>query len=131
MFVKTMSRMCDFYWKFKSQDVKRYVHGGVKCQKFRDYNQRKLTCPEMLEMHDQRWGSLATDFIVGLQGTNHGFDTVTTWVDRLTRRAHFMKSNSTDTAVDVADFLFKNYFKHHGLLDRIVLDRDAKFRSEF
>ena len=76
-------------------------------------------------------GSLATDFIVHLPKTKDGYDAITTWVDRLTRRVHFIKSKTTDTAVDVADSFFTNIFKHHGLPDSIVSDRNSKFTSEF
>ena len=82
-------------------------------------------------MPERRWGSLATDFIVSLPESKDGYDAVTTWVDRLTRRVHFVKSKTTDTAVDAADSFFENVFKHHGLPDNIVSDRDPKFRSEF
>ena len=82
-------------------------------------------------MPERRWGSLSTDFIVHLPKTKDGYDAITTWVDKLTRRVHFIKSKTTDTAVDVADSFFTNIFKHHGLSDSIVSDRDSKFTSEF
>lgn len=49
-----------------AQDVKSYVIGCVKCQKFINYNYGKLTNPEVLEMPECRWGSLAKYFILGL-----------------------------------------------------------------
>ena len=70
-------------------------------------------------------------FIVKLPETKDGFDCITTWVDRLTRRVHFVKIKSSDTAVDTAKSFFANIFKLHGLPDNIVSDRDPKFTSEF
>ena len=130
-FAKTLSRLSNFYWRHKARDVKKYIDGCMKCQQFKDSNQKKLTDPMSLEMPERRWGSLATDFIVKLPKTSDGYDAVTTWVDRLTRRVHFLKSRSTDTAVDAANAFFSNIFKLHGLPDSIVSDRDPKFTSEF
>jgi len=130
-FAKTMSRLENFHWRHKSRDVKNYIDGCIVCQQYKDSNQKKLTDPSSLEMPERRWGSLATDFIVHLPKTKDGYDAITTWVDRLSRRVHFIKCKTTDTAVDVADSFFTNIFKHHGLPDSIVSDRDSKFTSEF
>lgn len=51
-------------------------------------------------------------------------------MDRFTRRVHFSKSKTPYTAVNVADALFSNIFKHHGLLDSIVSDIDSKCTSK-
>lgn len=130
-FAKTMSRLSNFHWRHKTRDVKKYVDGCLRCQQFKDSNQKKLTEPMSLEMPNRRWGSLATDFIVRLPKTKEGHDAITTWVDRLTRRVHFLKCKGTDTAVDTANAFFANIFKLHGLPDNIVSDRDPKFTSEF
>lgn len=130
-YAKTMSRLTNFHWRHKSRDVRKYVAGCFTCQQYKDTNQRKLNDPMSLEMPERRWGSLATDFIVHLPKTKGGFDAITTWVDRLTRRVHFLKCKTSDTAVDVADAFFANIFKLHGLPDSLVSDRDSKFTSEF
>ena len=63
--------------------------------------------------------------------TKRGYDAITTWVDRLSRRVHFLKCKVTDTAEDTANAFFANIFIHHGLPDDIVSDRDSKFTSKF
>eukprot|EP00737_Agarophyton_chilense_P003919 gb/GEZJ01004734.1/.p1 GENE.gb/GEZJ01004734.1/~~gb/GEZJ01004734.1/.p1 ORF type:complete len:294 (-),score=32.76 gb/GEZJ01004734.1/:75-956(-) len=130
-FSKTLSRLDNYYWKHKSRDVKSYVQGCLKCQQYKDSRQKKLTEPSSLEMPERRWGSLATDFIVSLPKSKRGFDSITTWVDRLTRSVHFIPSMGTDTAVNAAESFFRNMFKQHGLPDSIVSDRDPKFTSNF
>lgn len=63
--------------------------------------------------------------------TKNGYDSIQTWVDRLTRRVHFVPSHEIDTAVDVANSYFSNLFRNYGLPDSIVSDRDPKFTSKF
>jgi len=130
-FAKTMSRLEKYHWKHKSRDVKKYVQGCMVCQQKKDHGGPKLTEPTPLEVPERRWGSLATDFIVSLPKTKNGFDCITTWVDRLSRRVHFIPSKTTDTAVDCANAFFSDLFKHHGMPDSIVSDRDSKFTSKF
>ena len=129
--VKTLSRLKRYHWRHKMLDVRNYIRGCIRCQQYKDSNQKKLSEPTSLEMQERRWGSLGKDFIVGLPITKNGFDAITTWVDRLTRRVHFIPSNSTDIAVDVAGTFFKNIFSQHGLPENIVSDRDPKIVSKF
>ena len=130
-YLKTLSRLKNFHWKHKGRDVKKYVEGCITCQQKKDYAGRKLTDPTSLEVPERRWGSLATDFIVKLPKTKNGFDSITTYVDRLSRRVHFIPSRESDSAVDVANTFFSNIFRHHGIPDSIVSDRDPKFTSKF
>ena len=51
---KTLSRLTKFYWRHKVRDVKRYVAGCLRCQQFKDSNQKKLTDPMSLEMPKRR-----------------------------------------------------------------------------
>ena len=103
----------------------------MTCQQKKDHQGKKLGDPTSLEVPTRRWGSLATDFIVSLPKTKNGFNSITTWVDRLSRRVHFIPSKEADTAVDVANAFYSNIFKLHGIPDNIVSDRDPKFTSKF
>lgn len=126
---KNLSRLTNFYWRHKTSDMRKYAAGWLKCQQFKDSNQKKLTDSMSLEIPKRRWGSLATDFIVKLPKNKDCYDCITTWVDRLARRVHFLKRKRTATAVDTAESFFANIFKLHGFPDNIVSDRDPKFSS--
>ena len=97
----------------------------------KDYSGKKLNDPTSLEIPERRWRSIACDFIVKLPKTRNGFDCITTYIDRLSRRVHFIASRETDTAFDAAKAFFSCIFKLHGLPDSIVSDRDPKFTSNF
>lgn len=60
----------------------------------------------------------------------HGFDARTIWVDRLSRRVHFIKRKCTGTGAHVEDSFFEKLFKYNGLPDCILSDRDPKLRSQ-
>ena len=92
------------------------------CQQKKYYLDKKLTDSTSLEAPERRWGSIAIDFIVKLPKTKNGFDCITTYVDRLSRRVHFVPSVESDSAVDVANTFFSHIFKLHGIPDSIVSD---------
>ena len=128
---KTYGRLDCFYWKHKARDVDRYARGCMRCQQSKDGRTKRLTAPSPLEIPSRRWGSVAMDFITHLPRTKRGFDAITTYVDRLSRRVHFVPSRTSDTASDVAKDFFDNIFRLHGLPDSLVSDRDPKFTSRF
>ena len=53
------------------------------------------------------------------------------FVDRLSKRAHFIPSTTEATAPDIARIFFDNIFKYHGLPKALISDRDPKFTSQF
>ena len=52
-------------------------------------------------------------------------------VDSLTKRAHFIPTNTTITALGTARLFLHHVWKLHGLPRRVVLDRGPQFSAEF
>ncbi|OWZ10986.1 hypothetical protein PHMEG_00016060 [Phytophthora megakarya] len=52
-------------------------------------------------------------------------------VNRLTKRAKFIATKTTDDSNEIANVFMKNYVKDHDMPKTIVSDRDAKFTSKF
>lgn len=129
-FAKTMSRLINYHWIPKKRDIKNFVSRCFKGQQYKNSGSRTLKTPEPLKV-PKRCGSLTTDFIVGLPNTKDGYDSISTWADRLSSRVHFIKLKGPDKAVSVANSFFKYISKPHGLLDIIVSDPDSKVRSTF
>lgn len=130
-YAKTLSRLDAFHWKVKSKDVENYCAGCMTCQTSKDGRTKQLGDPQPLELPERRWGSVSVDFVTHLPTTKRGFDSITTFVDRFSKRIHLVPSRTTDTAEDTAIAFFENVFKVHGLPDSIVSDRDPKFTSRF
>lgn len=76
-------------------------------------------------------GSLLRDFIVGFSKTRKGCESITTLVDRQSRRVYFITANGTDTTVNSANYFFKQIFKPHEFPDGILYKRDRKFGPVF
>ena len=74
---------------------------------------------------------MAADFSTYLPKTKDEYDSITVWVDRMSRRVHLIPSRPFDNAVDAAKSFHGNVFKSNGLPDEIVSDRDLKFTSKF
>ena len=52
-------------------------------------------------------------------------------VDQLSKRAHFIFTTTDVSAAGVAQLFFNNIWKHHGLPQTIISDRDSKFTAKF
>ena len=52
-------------------------------------------------------------------------------VDRLTKVAHFIPGNLIDGAPEIAHKFMKEIFRLHGILEKIISDRDARITSRF
>lgn len=67
------------------------------------------------------------DFIAHLPKTPRRFDSITTFVNGFSRWVHFTASKTTDSAVDMANYLLHEVLRHHGLPDSLVCYSDSHF----
>ena len=79
---------------------------------------------------DRPWIHISMDFITDLPLSN-GFDSILVVVDYFTKMGHFLATNKTCTAFQLAELLIPNLFRLHGLPDKIVSDRGPQFVSKF
>jgi hypothetical protein len=62
---------------------------------------------------------------------SEGFNSILVIVDRLSKQAIFIPTNTTDTAAHLAQQFIKNVFAKHGLPADIISDRGRLFVSKF
>lgn len=120
----------DYWWPGMINYVKRYVKSCDTCcrSKTSRHKPHGLLCP--LPIADDIWRSITMDFIVKLP-TSRGYDSILVVVDRCSKMSHFIPCRESLTAADLADLLFHNVFKLHGLPDEIISDRGPQFVSTF
>ena len=71
------------------------------------------------------------NFITHLPKSTQGNDSITDFVDCLTKMIHLAPGKTTDTAKDVLQQFIAKVVSTHGVPTQIVSDRDSKFTSSF
>ena len=120
-----------FYWPKMNKNIHKYITSCEACQRNKSSNQQPSGLLQPLAIPENKWEHVTMDFIVQLPKTKQGYDSIIVFVDKLTKRAHFIPTYTTATAPDIAKIFFDVIFKLHGLPKTIISDRDAKFTSRF
>ena len=124
----------DFQWPKIRQDVTSYINKCDTCAKAKHSRHKpygKLQTPVLLE---QAWSLVALDFITKLptlkeplMGTT--YDSILVIMDTLTKYAYLEPYKEASTTEDLAYIFNKIVIIWHGILDKIVLNRDKLFTS--
>ncbi|KAJ9507876.1 hypothetical protein QJQ45_021195 [Haematococcus lacustris] len=129
---KTLERLQrHFYWPQMHKTVQEYVRTCDKCQRNKATNQLPPGLLQPLPIPSRNWQQVSMDFIGPLPATPRGHTMIFTIVDKLSKMIHLIPTTTTATAQDTARLFFDHIFKHHGLPEAIVSDRDPKFTSDF
>ena len=78
-----------------------------------------------------KWEQIFMDFITKLPKTQSGCDIIWVIVDRLTKSAHILAIKETDKMERLTRIYIKEVISRHGVPISIILDRDARFTSNF
>ena len=77
------------------------------------------------------WDEISMDFVVGLPKTPNGHDSIWVIVDRLTKVAHFTPVRTDYKGNKLAQLYIDNVIRLHGVLSRIISDRETQFIAQF
>jgi hypothetical protein len=120
-----------FYWIGMNKEIKKYVQSCDSCQKVKASNQKEAGLLQSIPIESVPFRSISMDFITNLPKTKSGNETIFVVVDRFSKMAEFIAMPSDLNAKQVAKLFIDNVFKHHGMPQHIISDRDAKFTSIF
>ncbi len=120
-----------FWWPCMKKDISTHVASCEVCQQVKVEHQKPGGKLQSLPIPERKWGSISMDFVVGMPLTRRKHDAIWVIVDRLTKAAHFLPMNLTDSLDKLAQLYIREIVRLHGIPDDIVSDRDPRFVSRF
>ncbi|MCO5595420.1 hypothetical protein L7F22_049462 [Adiantum nelumboides] len=126
-----ISLLSSSYLRRMKKDTLDYVRKCLICQKTKAERVKIPRKLQLLDIPQMKWECISMDFVTGLPKTTGNYDSIFVIVDKLTKVAHLIPVKQTATAADIAQVFVKEIVRLHGVPDRIISDRDAKFTSKF
>ena len=130
-FMKTLQRVkSHYYWPSMRTDVYEFVRKCPQCLA----NKYERVKPGLLfpwPIPKGTWTYISMDFVLGLPLTNRKNNACLVIVDRFSKQAHFIPVKNTISTRECANVFIKEIFRHHGIPQSILSDRDIKFTSKF
>ena len=120
----------NYWWPQMSRYIGQYAKTCDLCLRTKVQRHRPIGELHPLPIPENRWDVISVDFI-GELPDSHGQDAIMNVVDSVGKRAHFIPTNTTITALGAARLFLQNVWKLHGLPRSIVSDRGPQFVAEF
>lgn len=119
-----------FIWPGMAETVSNYVASCDPCQRYKAVNARPFGELQPLPVPPYKWHTVSMDFMK-LPRTSTGFDGVFVFVDKLSKQVHYAPASACTSAAQVARIFFDTVYRHHGLPEVLISDRDSRFTSAF
>ena len=122
------------WWKTLLPDVQKYCDTCMTCKRSKPTNQKPYGLLNPLPVPSSPWEAIGIDFVGPLPESKNrdgAFNAITTIIDLLTGMVHLVPSRTDYKAREVAELVFAEVYKHHGLPKAIISDRDVLFTSTF
>ena len=132
---KTTARLrSHYYWKGLENTVKQYVTSCDICQRSKSKTTKPYGLLKPLPPPEKKWSEITMDFITPLPLTkskNSAIYDIYDIVDRLSKLVHFVPTTKIVNAEITAKLFLNHVYRHHGIPDVIISDRDSIFLSKF
>src|SRR4051812_45588018 len=89
------------YWPKMVEEVKRYVRTCDSCQRIKALQQKPTGLLQPMLTPCAKWENVSMDFITHLLKTKSGKDTISVFIDMLSKMVHFVAMKMTDSALEV------------------------------
>nr|KAE8920838.1 hypothetical protein PF009_g28872 [Phytophthora fragariae] len=120
----------DFFWPRMYKWIRKWVRSCEICQRVKPAASKQAPL-RLLPIATSAWRSVSMDFIFGLPRDAEGRTGVLVFVDRFSKMVHLDPVAAEVTADESAELSLDLVFRHHGLPESIVSDRDPRFTSAF
>ncbi|ESK83058.1 reverse transcriptase-rnase h-integrase [Moniliophthora roreri MCA 2997] len=122
----------NYWWPGMTKFIKTFFDGCTACQQMKiNMHPTKVPLHPIGEHKDVLLFQIITmDLITDLPLIDN-CDSILVMVDHVaTKRVVFIPCNKKINATETAELLFHHVYKHFGLLDKIISDRDPRFAAE-
>ncbi|KAJ2913330.1 hypothetical protein MD484_g7080, partial [Candolleomyces efflorescens] len=122
------------WWKDLVSDTKAFCETCITCKRSKPDNQKPYGLLNPLPEPTAPWEAVGVDFVGPLpvsSNRNASYDSLTVIICLLTGMVHLVPCRTDMTAKEMAELMFEEVYKHHGLPRDIVSDRDRLFTSVF
>ncbi|GJT95637.1 putative nucleotidyltransferase, ribonuclease H [Tanacetum coccineum] len=120
-----------YWWPNINAIIAEYVGKCLTCCRVKAKCQKPSGLLVQLEIPMWKWERITMDFITKLPKTSNGHDTIWVIVDRLTKSAHFIPTQETDSMETLTRLYIKEIVSRHGVPISIISDCDSHFTSRF
>jgi hypothetical protein len=130
---KTLHLVKRFFWwpQGMASAVRRFILQCDSCQRNKGSNQRPGGLLMPLPVPTDTWQSVGMDMVTDLPVTEEGFDSITVFVDRLSKMVRLAPCRKNMDATEYAQLFVQHVFRSHGVPRQFVSDRGSLFVSRF
>lgn len=129
---KTYNRIASLYfWHSMSRDIKGYVLSCDICQKAKPRQVGSIGLLQPIPIPSIPFEVISMDFITELPVTSGGFNSILVVVDKLTKFAIFVPTQTTVNETETAKLIFKHVISKYGIPKQIISDRDSRWSNDF
>ncbi|KAG3100052.1 Transposon Tf2-6 polyprotein [Phytophthora idaei] len=128
---KTYLSVSQAFWRTHMYKwMVRYVSTCETCQRVKPAGHASAPL-QSLSVPVDCWKSMSLDFVFGLPADDHGNTGILMFVCRLSKMVHLAPVPDTVTGEHAARLFVDGVFRHHGLPETFVSDRDPRFTAAF
>jgi hypothetical protein len=120
-----------YWWYGMKRAIAEYVALCDNCLRVKVECQRPTGLLQPLMIPEWKWEEISMDFIVGLQKTQSGYDSIWVIVDCLSKVVHFILVKTTYKGLKPNELYIARIVCLHGVPKKIVSNRGTQFTSKF